>query len=130
MRAFSIPLVVAAMLGAAACQREAPSAWFKGDYQAARTAAAERDTVLMIQFYTDWCNWCRRLEADTFSVPAVRDQLAKIVSLRVNAEEAGEELARRFDVDSYPTMIFLDSDGQEMDRILGYLPPDKFLIRV
>ena len=41
MRAFSIPLAVAAMLGAAACQREAPSTWFKGDFEAARTAIPE-----------------------------------------------------------------------------------------
>jgi thioredoxin-related protein len=130
MKSFSIPLALAAMFAVAACQRDAPSTWFKGDLEAARTVATERDTVVMIEFYTDWCNWCRRLEADTFSVPAVRDQLERIVSLKVNAEEDGAELARRFGVDSYPTMIFLDPDGHEMDRILGYLPPDKFLARV
>lgn len=130
MRSFSIPLAVIALIGAAACQRDTPSTWFKGDLEAAQTLAAERDTVIMIEFYTDWCNWCRRLEADTFSVPAVRDQLEKVVSLKLNAEKDGAELARRFGVDSYPTMIFLDPEGHEMDRILGYLPPDKFLARM
>ena len=130
MRSFSIPLAVVALIGAAACQRDTHSTWFEADLEAAQTIAAERDTVVMIEFYTDWCNWCRRLEADTFSVPAVRDQLEKIVPLKLNAEKNGAELARRFGVDSYPTMIFLDPEGHEMDRILGYLPPDKFLARV
>lgn len=118
------------MIGVAACQHEAPSIWFEGDLEAARIVAAERDSVVMILFYTDWCNWCRRLKADTFSVPAVREQLETIVSLKMNGEEEGAELARRFGVDSYPTMVFLDPAGSEMDRILGYLPPDKFLARV
>jgi hypothetical protein len=33
-------------------------------------------------------------------------------------------------VGSYPTIVFLDADGEEIDRILGYLPPDRFLERL
>jgi thioredoxin-related protein len=130
MKRALVPLVILAAVGIAACQRDTSKTWFKGDLEAAQAEAAQRGTVVMIEFYTDWCNWCRRLEADTFSVPAVRRELGQIVSLRRNAETDGVDLASRFDVVSYPTMVFLDPAGNEMDRILGYLPPDEFLNRV
>jgi len=128
-RACSI-LIVFFVLGTAACHREAPTVWFDGSFQSALGDAGKRDTVVMAEFYTDWCNWCRRLDTDTFSNPEVRSELAKLVPLKLNAEEGGAELASRYGVDSYPTMIFFDSRGNEMERILGYLPPEKFLRRV
>ena len=114
----------------AACQRTAPVQWFEGDLEAALAEAGARRTVVMAEFYTEWCGWCRRLEADTLSKPEVRRELESIVSLRLDAEREGAELAERFGVDSYPTLVFLDPEGREVERILGYLPPDTFLRRV
>jgi thioredoxin-related protein len=123
-------LTIFAILGIAACQPDTSEMWFSGDLEAAQAEAGARGTMVMIEFYADWCNWCRRLEADTFSVPEVQRELAKFVPIKLNGEEGGAELAASFGVDSYPTLIFLDPEGNEMDRILGYLPPDRFLRRV
>jgi thioredoxin-related protein len=123
-------MTVFAILGITACQPDSSKIWFSGDLEAARAEAGTRGTLVMIEFYADWCNWCRRLEADTFSVPEVQRELAKFVPIKLNGEKGGAELAASFGVDSYPTLIFLDPDGNEMDRILGYLPPDRFLRRV
>jgi thioredoxin-related protein len=128
-RAFSW-LAVGATIVVAACQPETSKTWFDGDLGTALAAAEARDTQVMIEFYAEWCNWCRRLETDTFSVPEVRSELQALVSMKLDAEKEGAELADRFEVDSYPTLIFLDSNGNEMDRILGYLPPNAFLRRV
>jgi len=49
------------------------------------------------------------------------------VALRADAEKEGKELAGRFRVRGYPTMVFVDPSGKEVDRIVGYLPPEKFL---
>jgi thioredoxin-related protein len=130
MRRGLVLLMTVLAVANAACRQGTSKIWFKGDLEAARAEAGRRDTVVMIEFYTDWCNWCRRLEADTFSVLAVRSELEQIVSLRRDAEKEGAELAARFGVDSYPTLIFLDPAGNEMDRIIGYLPPEPFLKRV
>ncbi len=128
-RVFTL-LTVLAALGFAACRPDSSTTWFSGSLEAARAEAGTRDTMVMIEFYADWCNWCRRLDADTFSVPEVQHELAKLVSIKLNGEKSGADLAATFGVDSYPTLIFLDPDGNEMDRILGYLPPDRFLRRV
>jgi len=123
-----VPALVVAMAAflAVSCQQR-DSFWFDGDFSSAAATAEERDSLLMLEFYTDWCSWCRRLEKDTFSNGDVRKQLSRVVAVRVNAEEEGKELARRYDIDSYPTIVFTDHEGDEIDRIIGYLPPEQFL---
>lgn len=130
MRRACLLLTAVALVGVAACQRDAQPVWFEGDLDAAVKEAAARNTVVMAEFYTDWCNWCRRLDSDTFSDPEVRLELSNFVALKLNAEKGGADLASRYGVDSYPTLIFFDAQGHEMERILGYLPPNKFLRRV
>jgi thioredoxin-related protein len=130
MRRILILLTVVLTVGMTACQWEISKFWFNGDLEAALAEAGASDTVVMIEFFADWCGWCRRLETDTFTAPEVRRELEKIVSMRRDAEKEGADLAKKFGVDSYPTMVFLDPEGHEIDRILGYLPPEKFLRRV
>ena len=113
-----------------ACQQFEPVDWFDGDLAAAKAEAEARDTVIMVEFHTEWCSWCRRLNQETFSDSDVRHHLNSLVSMRLDAEKEGVELAEYFEVDSYPTMVFLDSSGYELDRVIGYLPPEKFMARV
>ncbi len=37
----------------------------------------------------------------------------------VDTDPEGKQLARRFELEAFPTLIILDSKGQEIDRILG-----------
>lgn len=51
-----------------------------------------------------------------------------MVSLKIDAEEpAGAELKDQYGISGYPTLLFTDADGNEIDRIIGYRPPDIFL---
>ncbi len=48
--------------------------------------------------------------------------------MRIDAEKGeGVDLAKQFNVRGYPTTVFVDSEGEEVDRIVGYLPTDEFL---
>ncbi len=123
-------LMAAVTLAASACQQTEPVRWFDGDLAAAKAEAESRDSMIMVEFHTDWCSWCRRLNDETFSDSDVRRHLNTLVAMRVDAEKEGAELAALFEVDSYPTMVFLDSTGYELDRVIGYLPPEKFMRRV
>lgn len=52
------------------------------------------------------------------------------VVTRVNAEKGeGVDLKERYSVPGYPTMIFVDTQGREIDRLIGYRPPDAFLAK-
>jgi thioredoxin-related protein len=110
---------------AAGCSRE--SVWYSGDLTAAKSAAKARETMVMVGFFTDWCTWCERMAQETFTDPRVREELARLVPMWLDAEGEGLDLATRFEVTTYPTLVFLDSRGREIERLCGYLPPDKLL---
>jgi len=42
------------------------------------------------------------------------------IRLFTDTDPQGEELARKFVVRGYPTIIILDSSGREVDRIMGF----------
>jgi thiol:disulfide interchange protein len=89
---------------------------------------------LMVAFVTGWCGYCRKMDRVTWKDPDVLDELAEMVAVRVNAEESverngysGVDIAGRFGVGTYPTMLLLDSNGRELSRAVGYKSPREFL---
>ena len=88
--------------------------------------------VVFIDFYTDWCVWCKRLDKDTYSDPKVRDYMGDhFTATRIDAEKGeGINLAAQYHISGYPTLVFVDKNGKEVDRIVGYLPPQPFLAKI
>lgn len=90
--------------------------------------AAKTGKPIMIDFYADWCSWCRKLDEDTYSDPEVGKASAQLINIKMDtATKEGGELARRYRVRGLPTIIFLYSSGEEMGRVIGYRPPEVFL---
>ena len=51
--------------------------------------------------------------------------------MKIDAEKGeGVKLADRYNISGYPTTVFLKPDGTEIDRIVGYLPTEKFLAEI
>ncbi|MCA9252572.1 MAG: thioredoxin fold domain-containing protein [Phycisphaerales bacterium] len=89
--------------------------------------ATEAKKFIFIDFYTTWCGPCKMMDRDTFPDANVQKWLSeKAVALQIDAER-DIALADRFRIDSYPTLLFLNPDGSEFDRISGYVTPDEFL---
>ena len=102
--------------------------FMQGDYNLAVAQARKENKALMIFIYTDWCGYCKMMDKNVFADSKFSDFSKNLVNVRINAEKGeGVLLARRFGVLSYPTIVFLDSWGKEMDRFSGYLPPSLFL---
>jgi len=95
----------------------------------ARREAAPRHALVVVDFYTDWCAWCRVLDHEVYPDPAVRRQLDRAVFLRLDAEREGADAARRYRVDGFPTIVFIDPEGREIGRIRGFYPAPQFAER-
>lgn len=117
-------------LGALAIIRSgADSIEWERDYEAAVERADSEAKIIVADLFTDWCAWCKRMDAETFAAPAVIESMAeKYVWLKLNAEtdEDGVRLQQRFAVTGYPTLLLLDKKGEEIDRIDGFVPADRF----
>ena len=72
------------------------------------------------------------LEASTFKDKDIIQLATKnFINLKIDAEtKHGVPLFNKFNGAGYPLIIFLDSYGNELDRVSGYLPEYEFLIKM
>ncbi|NOX57362.1 MAG: thioredoxin family protein, partial [Planctomycetes bacterium] len=89
---------------------------------------AEADGKLVfIDFYTTWCGPCKMMDKSTFTDEGVINWLKEnTIALKVDAEKE-VELAERFKINSYPTLLFAKADGTEAGRFVGLHQPAEFL---
>ncbi len=116
---------------AIASHGEASVSWTRSWDAAAKRARAEHKAIL-IDFYADWCIWCRRLDATTYRDPQVANFLTnRVVATKLNVDDGeGRRLASTYHVDGLPTILVVSADGHELGRIPGYMPAGQFLDKV
>jgi thiol:disulfide interchange protein len=101
--------------------------WEK-DWDAAFTRARTEGKPVLVNFYAEWCVWCKHLESVTFRDSKVAGVLAgRVVPLSVDIDRVDTDLLRQHRVEAPPTIVLLSGEGQELGRIPGYMPPTGFL---
>jgi len=101
----------------------------KGSFEEVLAKAKSENKNVMIDFYTDWCNWCVELDKVVYANSEVAEYAnEEQINWKIDAEKGeGIELTKRYNVKGFPTIIFIDPDGKEIDRIVGFLKPADFL---
>ena len=93
--------------------------------------AKKTSKPIMMDFYTEWWGWCKRLDAETFTDEKVVALSKKFVNLKVNPEDTNhpenEEVRIKYGVSGYPTVAFVNSEGELIGLSPGYKPPDEFI---
>ncbi len=79
---------------------------------------------VMLDFYADWCAYCKTMEKHVFPDPAVRAALANVVMLQADItvqDEADKALASHLNMPAPPALYFWDKDGVELSgsRLTG-----------
>ncbi|HEX8833489.1 MAG TPA: thioredoxin family protein [Abditibacteriaceae bacterium] len=95
-------------------------------FESAQQRAQSASMPMMIDFYTDWCGVCKGMDLETYSNAEVIGESANYINVKINAETR-TDLAQRYGVKSYPTIIWADSAGNERGRVSGGYPPASFL---
>lgn len=97
-------------------------------------AQAKKDNKLVLMDFTgsDWCEWCKKLDQDTFSKPEFADYAkSNLVLVQLDfpvnkpqsdqLKAANAALARKYNIQGYPTLIALKPDGTLVWTQVGYL---------
>ena len=50
----------------------------------------------------------------------------QLVPVRLDAEKEGKDVAKKYGVTGYPTILFLNTSGDVEGKIGGYMPPESF----
>ena len=111
--------------------------WYS--YRDAAELARDQGKFIMVDFYTTWCHWCKKLDSVTYTDPRVIEALNRnFVVVKIDAESDKEvvygerrmtmsEFSKSFNLQGFPSIVFMDKDGRKIDVLSGYLPPDDFL---
>lgn len=129
-RFLALALLLAAPFAATAADDAAAPALFRPlDFAAASAAAKQEGRLLLVDFYTTWCGPCHLLDVTTWRDARVVELVgAKAVAVKIDAERQ-RDLAKRHQIDAYPTILVLAADGTERDRYVGYLKPEEFVAK-
>ena len=96
---------------------------WESDYDTALDKAKKNKKLVMVDVYTDWCGWCKRLDKTTYSDKTVQETLARsFVTVKINPEKSKKNaaLAKQFGTRGYPHIVFLDDSGKKISDIIGY----------
>jgi len=86
-------------------------------FEEALEQAKAQDKLVFIDFHTEWCGPCKRLAAGPFKEQANGDFFNQhFISLKLDAEKEGRKAASRYQVRSYPTLLFVNGDGEIVHR--------------
>jgi|LakMenEpi03Aug12_release.lakeMendotaPanAssembly.Ray.scaffolds.fasta_scaffold314811_2 thioredoxin-related protein len=104
-------------------------AFFQGSLEQAIAEGNKQSKPIFIYGYTDWCGYCKKMSKSTFMEKEVNDFMNEnYISISSDMEKGeGLSIAAKYGINSYPSYVILDSNGEIFDQRGGYLGADKFL---
>lgn len=98
--------------------------------------AVKKNKILLVDIYTTWCGWCKKMDRDTYSQKSVIDMINKdFIAVKFNPEITVNE----YDIEGakynnsqlfamlcnnqrvgYPTTVFIYTDTKKIDLFSGY----------
>jgi thioredoxin-related protein len=112
--------------------------WLK--FEEAVAANQNNPKMLLVDVYTDWCGWCKKMDKETFTDPKVIEHINKsFYAVKMNAEDnkrtfdfMGKEyteakMAATMRVQSYPNFVIIDASLKNIAQLPGYRQPTEFL---
>jgi thiol:disulfide interchange protein DsbD len=100
------------------------------DLDKAMQEAKDSNKSIFVDFYADWCDYCGEMDDGTFTDPQIVEKLTQnYVLLKVDVDE-NPSLSSKYQAYSLPTMIIIDSNGNEIKRIIGYQSPERLLTQI
>ena len=100
------------------------------DLNRALDIAKAEGKLIIVDVYTDWCGWCKKMDKTVYADPAVVALSRRQVFVKLNAEDRdqGQGFARQMGVSGYPTTIILDGQSRVLQLAEGYIAsPQAFL---
>ena len=137
MKAALTTLLIAALFIPAACSSSESSEagvtaesginWLTDIKTAQATAASEGKPIFTYFTGSDWCGWCKRLDANVLSHKEFQDYAREnLVMLMLDfprrtaqapeIKRANESMAKQYGVRGFPTIVLTAKDGREIAR--------------
>lgn len=99
------------------------------NFKEALAQAKKENKPIFMDAFTTWCGPCKMMSKSTFTDTAVAELFNKqFVNLKMDMEKGeGPDLLQRYGIVAYPTLLFLNSDGEVLHKALGFQNAEQFL---
>ncbi len=100
-----------------------------GTWQEVLEQAKKENKLVFLDLYATWCGPCKVLKSKTFPDAAVGQFFNEnFINYAVDAEKGiGVELAKKYNIIGYPTLLFVDSSGNLVAKTMGYHTPEQLI---
>ena len=96
------------------------------NYDEGLQKAFNEKKLIMINFYADWCYYCKKMDNQTFNNWSIIETLKEgFVAVKVNADKE-RKLVSRYRITGFPATVFLEYNASPIQLFPGYMPPDMF----
>lgn len=85
----------------------------------AMKVAKMTNKIVLVDFYTTWCGPCKKMAAEAFTSEPFLEKAKDFVLCKLDAE-IETDLASKYQVTAYPTVVFVDGDGKKVHQFVGY----------
>ena len=104
------------------------------------TLAKKKKKIMLMDVYTDWCGWCKRMDRDAYAKSEIAELVTKdFIPIKFNPEVAGSyifegktytgnELAgviSEYKINGYPTTVFVHPKTNKRKVVVGYRNADQ-----
>lgn len=104
----------------------------KLSFEQASVKSKNENKVLFVDAYATWCGPCKKLAKTTFVDKKVEKVFnSNFVNIKMDVDESSNlKFVEEFQVNSIPTMLFFDKNGQLIKRLEGYYDDEELLQEV
>jgi len=91
--------------------------------------AKKEKKIVFVDAFTTWCGPCKLMAKNIFPLQSVGDYYnAHFINAKIDMEKGeGIDIAKKYGVRAFPTYLFIDGNGEEVHRTLGYVEEKDFL---
>lgn len=87
--------------------------------------AKKENRLVILDLEAIWCHWCHVMDEKTYADPSVQSLInSKFIAVKVD-QDSRPDLSNRYEDYGWPATILFDSNGKELAKLSGYIPPEE-----
>ena len=103
--------------------------WQTGSFEYILNKAKSQKKLIYVDVYTTWCTPCKQMDVEVFANANVGNFFNdNFINYKINGEKSeGKDLVEYFELESYPTSIFIDGDWNVVQKLEGFRSVERSL---
>lgn len=95
--------------------------FYEGSFGDVKAEAKKQNKIIFIDCYTSWCGPCKWMAKNVFTDNSVGEFYnTNFICYKIDMEKGeGKEIRKKYNVNAFPTLLFINGDGETENRSLG-----------